>query len=165
MGAYAKSGSSPISGIVKPGTVPPRGGLYLMDVVPDGEVRYGFPNISDTAEIVELIASGSHMTLFVTGRGSVVGSAIAPVIKVCANPDTYRRMEDDMDLNAGRVIDGVPMAEVADELLDLMIAVASGQPIPKFLRNAEPARPMQGPIHGDGRLATHPGTMPRRSQL
>ena len=101
MGAYSKSGSSPISGLIKPGDVPPRGGLYLLDVVPDGEPRFGFPNISDNAEIVELIACGSHLILFTTGRGSVVGSAISPVIKVCANPDTYDRMADDMDVNAG----------------------------------------------------------------
>ena len=73
MGAYSKSGSSPISGLIKPGDVPPRGGLYLLDVVPDGEPRFGFPNISDNAEIVELIACGSHLILFTTGRGSVVG--------------------------------------------------------------------------------------------
>ena len=43
MGAYAKSGASPISGLIKPGDIPPRGGLYLLDVVPDGEVRFGLP--------------------------------------------------------------------------------------------------------------------------
>ena len=90
MGAYAKSGSSPIRGLIKPGDVPPAGGLYLMDIVPDGEARFGFPNINDTAEIAELIACGAHLTLFSTGRGSVVGSAISPVIKVCANPETYQ---------------------------------------------------------------------------
>ncbi len=42
MGAYAKSGSSPISGLIKPGDIPPRGGLYLMDVVPDGDVHFDF---------------------------------------------------------------------------------------------------------------------------
>lgn len=89
MGAYAKSGSSPISGLIKPGDIPPKGGLYLMDVVPDGPVTFGFPNISDNAEIVEMMASGAHMTIFVTGRGSVVGSAISPVIKVAANPEMY----------------------------------------------------------------------------
>ena len=73
MGAYAKSGNAPIVGLIKPGDLPPTGGLYLMDVVPDGEVRYGFPNINDNAEIAEMMASGAHMTLFVTGRGSVVG--------------------------------------------------------------------------------------------
>ncbi|MEP3123332.1 MAG: UxaA family hydrolase, partial [Nisaea sp.] len=89
MGAYAKSGASPIVGLLKPGDVPPTGGLYLLDVVPDGEVRFGFPNINDNAEIAELMACGAHINLFVTGRGSVVGSAISPVIKICANPETY----------------------------------------------------------------------------
>ncbi|MGO4338650.1 UxaA family hydrolase [Labrys sp. KB_33_2] len=127
MGAYAKSGSSPISGLIKPGDVPPRGGLYLMDVVPDGPVRFGFPNISDNAEIVELIASGSHLVLFITGRGSVSGSALSPVIKICANPDTYRRLAEDMDVDAGRILEGrASLDEVGDEILALIQDVAAG---------------------------------------
>src|SRR5258708_23928304 len=127
MGAYAKSGASRISGLLKPGDVPPRGGLYLLDVVPDGEVRFGFPNINDNAEIAELIACGSQVILFSTGRGSVVGSAIAPVIKVCANPDTYKRMEDDMDVDAGRILEGrATLPEVGREIYDLIIRVANG---------------------------------------
>lgn len=128
MGAYAKSGASQIVGLIKPGDVPPRGGLYLLDVVPDGEVRFGFPNIADNAEIVELIACGSQIVLFSTGRGSVVGSAIAPVIKVCANPDTYRRLSEDMDVNAGRILTGeATLDEVGDEIVALIEAAASGQ--------------------------------------
>ena len=128
MGAYAKSGSSQITGLIKPGDIPPRSGLYLMDVVPDGEVRFGFPNISDNAEIVELIASGCHVVLFVTGRGSVSGSAISPVIKICANPDTFRKLEDDMDVNAGRILEGAAtLDEVGDEILGLIRGVGAGQ--------------------------------------
>ena len=128
MGAYSKSGASQIDGLIKPGDVPPAGGLYLLDVVPDGEVRFGFPNISDNAEIVELIACGAHMILFTTGRGSVVGSAISPVIKICANPETYRRLADDMDVNAGRIIDGVGDVDgVGAEIYDLVGRVAAGQ--------------------------------------
>ena len=127
MGAYAKSGASPISGLIKPGDIPPRGGLYLLDVVPDGEVRFGFPNINDNAEIAELIACGSHAVLFVTGRGSVVGSAISPVVKICANPETYRRMEDDMDVNAGRILDGgATLDEVGEEIRDIVLGLAAG---------------------------------------
>ena len=126
LGAYAKSGASAISGLLKPGDLPPRGGLYLLDVVPDGEVRFGFPNINDNAEIAELMACGAHLTYFVTGRGSVVGSAIAPVIKICANPETYARMADDMDVDAGRILKGTPLAEVGDEIYDLTLAVAAG---------------------------------------
>jgi altronate hydrolase len=128
LGAYAKSGASPISGIIKPGDQPPTGGLYLLDVVPDGEPRFGFPNISDNAEIVELIACGAHVTLFTTGRGSVVGSAISPVIKVCANPATYERLADDMDVNAGRILTGHATIEaVGDEIVDLVARVANGE--------------------------------------
>jgi altronate dehydratase large subunit len=128
MGAYSKSGASPISGIVKPGDVPPAGGLYLLDVVPDGEPRFGFPNISDNAEIVELIACGAHLTLFTTGRGSVVGSAISPVIKICGNPETARRLAADMDVNAGRILEGdATLDQVGDEIYDRVLATAAGE--------------------------------------
>ena len=129
LGAYAKSGQSRIAGIIKPGIAPPRKGLYLLDVVPDGEVRFGFPNINDNAEIAELIACGSHVILFSTGRGSVVGSAIAPVIKVCANPETWKRMSDDMDVDAGRILEGAAtLPEVGREIYDLIGRVANGEP-------------------------------------
>lgn len=127
LGAYLKSGESPIVGLIKPGDIPPRGGLYLLDVVPDGEVRFGFPNISDNAEIAELIACGSHIILFTTGRGSVVGSAISPVIKVCANPTTYKNLADDMDINAGRIIEGeATVDDVGVEIFDMVLNVAGG---------------------------------------
>ncbi len=128
MGAYAKSGASPIAGLLKPGDLPPAGGLYLLDVVPDGEPRFGFPNINDNAEIAELIACGSQVILFSTGRGSVVGSAISPVIKVCANPGTYRRMSEDMDVDAGRILEGrATLDEVGAEIVGLIERVASGE--------------------------------------
>lgn len=127
MGASSKSGTSPICGLLKPGDRPSAGGLYLLDVVPDGEVRFGFPNTSDPAEIIELIACGSHLTLFSTGRGSVVGSAISPVIKVCANPETYRRMQGDMDIDAGRILEGrASLAEVGAEIVAATLATAAG---------------------------------------
>uniref|UniRef100_UPI0035CB4A8C UxaA family hydrolase n=1 Tax=uncultured Sphingomonas sp. TaxID=158754 RepID=UPI0035CB4A8C len=127
MGAYSKSGSSIISGIVKPGDVPPSPGLYMLDVVPDGEPRFGFPNISDNAEIVELIACGAHLNLFTTGRGSVVGSAISPVIKICANPETARKLAGDMDVNAGRILEGeATIEQVGTEIYDQVVAVAQG---------------------------------------
>jgi altronate dehydratase large subunit len=129
LGAYAKSGASAICGILKPGDQPSGGGLYLLDVVPDGEPRFGFPNISDNAEIVELISCGAHLTLFTTGRGSVVGSAISPVIKVCANPLTYEQLADDMDINAGRILTGEATLEtVGVEIVDMVQAVANGAP-------------------------------------
>jgi altronate dehydratase large subunit len=127
IGAYCKSGDSPISGLIKPGDAPRRGGLYLLDVVPDGEPRFGFPNINDNAEIAELIACGSHVILFTTGRGSVVGSAISPVIKICANPETYERMSDDMDINAGKILRlEASVDEVGEEIYRKVLEVAAG---------------------------------------
>jgi altronate hydrolase len=127
MGAYAKSGSSDINGIIKPGDIPQKKGLFLMDVVPDGEPVFGFPNISDNAEIVEMIASGALMILFTTGRGSVVGSAISPVIKICANPETYQNLSEDMDVNAGSIIEGkTSVSDVGQEIFDCVMDLASG---------------------------------------
>ena len=129
LGAYSKSGSGPIHGVVTPGQRIPGPGLYLLDVVPEGPPRWGFPNINDNAEIAELIACGAHVVLFTTGRGSVVGSAVSPVVKICANPETYRRMSDDMDLDAGRILEGrANIGEVADELIDVIHRTAAGRP-------------------------------------
>lgn len=129
MGAYCKSGDAPISGLIKPGDLPQKPGLYLMDVVPDGPLKFGFPNINDNSEIVEMIASGSHIILFTTGRGSVVGSAVSPVIKICANPQTYDRMQEDMDINAGRILSGKStLDDVAGEIFELIQQVAAGVP-------------------------------------
>ena len=128
MGAYAKSGDSPIHGLIKPGDIPKTGGLYLLDVVPDGEPRFGFPNINDSAEIAELMACGSHIILFSTGRGSVVGSAISPVIKVCANPETYRCMSEDMDVDGGAVLEGrKTLDQCGEEIFQFVKSVAAGE--------------------------------------
>ncbi|WP_342331275.1 UxaA family hydrolase [Pedobacter sp. FW305-3-2-15-E-R2A2] len=128
MGAYCKSGDSPINGLIKPGDRPTKPGLYLMDVVPDGDPKFGFPNINDNVEIAEMIASGCHTILFTTGRGSVVGSAISPVIKICANPQTYQRMSDDMDINAGLVLTGsTTIDEVGDDIFESILLVAAGR--------------------------------------
>lgn len=128
LGAYAKSGQSSIKGIIKPGDIPLEGGLYLLDVVPDGDPKFGFPNISDNAEIAELIACGNHIVLFSTGRGSVVGSAISPVIKVCANPKTYQRLDEDMDVNAGKILEGrASLDDVGQEIYDLIMRVSQGE--------------------------------------
>jgi altronate dehydratase large subunit len=75
-----------------------------------------------------MIACGAQLILFSTGRGSVVGSAVAPVIKICANPETYRALVDDMDVDAGRVLeDRGSLADVAAELHDLVHKVVSGE--------------------------------------
>ncbi|HWK37055.1 UxaA family hydrolase [Sphingomonas sp.] len=128
-GAYVKSGSRPINGLIRPTQAPDGPGLYLLDVVPDTAPKFGFPNIADNAEIVELMSCGAHLTLFTTGRGSVVGSAIAPVVKITGNPETYARMGEDMDIDAGRVMLGeATLDQVGDDIFDLVVAIAGGAP-------------------------------------
>jgi altronate hydrolase len=122
-----KSGSRPIRGVIRPTQSPPEPGLYLLDIVPETPPKFGFPNISDNAEIAELMSCGAHVTLFTTGRGSVVGSAISPVIKITGNPLTYERMAEDMDVNAGRVLQGTAsLDELGEEIFRLTLEVAAG---------------------------------------
>lgn len=157
IGAYTKSGSRPIVGMIKPGEIPPEGGLYLMDMIPDGALQFGLPDVNDTAEIVEMIACGCQVILFTTGRGSVVGSAIAPVIKICSNPTTFKRMAGDMDINAGAIVDErVSFQTVADQLYDAVIDTANGaktksellghQEFLLWYKNMEPSGPACLPL-------------------
>ena len=126
-GAYVKSGSRPIKGVIRPTQLPETPGLYLLDIVPETPPKFGFPNISDNAEIAELMSCGAHITLFTTGRGWVVGSAISPVIKITGNPVTYKRMAEDMDVNAGRALEGTAtLDEVGEEIFRLTLEVAAG---------------------------------------
>ncbi|CAM5761712.1 hydrolase [Labrys miyagiensis] len=129
LGAYAKSGSRPISGVLKPGLRPPHPGLYLMDTVNDGPVRYGIPNINDTQTITEMVASGCHLIIFTTGAGSVVGQALSPVIKGVSNSRVFQRMDGDMDVNGGTIADGIETVEdVGRHVVEAVISAASGKP-------------------------------------
>jgi altronate hydrolase len=130
LGAFAKSGTRPIQGVIRVAE-PPRGaGLWLLDSVPDQHfMQFGYTNPNDTEGIMDLISAGSQIVLFVTGRGSVIGSPIAPLIKVTGNSATFRAMEEDMDFNAGRLLTGeLTLPEAGRELANMVAAVASGEP-------------------------------------
>jgi altronate hydrolase len=128
LGAYAKSGSAPIAGLLQPGGLPPRGGLYLIDDTSDGVPRHGFAQLNDSTKLAELAACGAHLILFSTGRGSVIGAAVTPVLKICANPETFRRMEGDMDVDAGRILEGAAnLDELGDEIVAAVLATAAGR--------------------------------------
>jgi altronate dehydratase large subunit len=130
MGAFAKGGVKPIEGVIRVSERPPHPGLWVLDSVPDDHfMQFGYTNPNDTEGIMDLIAAGSQLILFITGRGSVIGSAVAPLIKITGNVRTYHNMTEDMDFNAGRVLTGeLTMDEAAHELLDLIAEVAAGQP-------------------------------------
>lgn len=117
LGAIAKSGSTPLMAVYDYADPLDKKGLLFMDAPGD-----------DAVSISGMVAGGCTLVVFTTGRGSVSGAEAAPCIKVCSNTTTFERMSEDMDLNAGRVLD--PHADpqgLSDELLDLIIAVASGQ--------------------------------------
>jgi altronate dehydratase len=82
----------------------------------------------DPVAITGQVAGGSNLLIFTTGRGSALGFKPAPCIKVASNSSLYARMTDDMDFDAGRILSGADMDEESAALLDLVIAVASGQP-------------------------------------
>ncbi len=129
LGAYAKSGTRAIRGLLKPGDRPPRPGLYLLDTVSDGPVHHGYPNMNDNQTITEMVASGAHMIVFTTGAGSVVGQAVAPVIKVVSNSRVFQRLADDIDVNAGTIADGAESIDgVGARILERVVAMASGEP-------------------------------------
>ena len=129
MGAFAKSGSRPLQGVIKVGQTPPTPGMWIMDSVPDEHfMGFGYTNPNDTEGLMDLISGGSQVVLFVTGRGSVIGSPVSPLVKVTGNTRTYERLKEDMDFNAGRVLSGeLTLDDAALELADLIADIASGQ--------------------------------------
>ncbi len=128
MGAVIKSGSRPIQGVLKVGSPAPRSGLWLLDTTPDPHwMQYGVSNPNDNEGLTALAASGCHILLFITGRGNVVGNAVCPVIKITGNVETYARMADDMDFNAGVTLTGeFSQAEATGNLARMIADVAGG---------------------------------------
>ncbi|MEY8351835.1 UxaA family hydrolase [Lachnospiraceae bacterium 54-53] len=129
MGAVIKSGSKRIQGVIKVGEVPPDRGLWLLDTTPDPYwMQFGITNPNDNEGLTDLISCGCHLVFLVTGRGSVVGSAVSPCIKVTGNSDTYRTMAEDMDFDAGPVLTGsCSQDEMALKLLETVVEVAAGK--------------------------------------
>jgi altronate hydrolase len=116
LGAVAKGGSTPLQAVYE----------YSERVTSNGLVFMDAPG-NDPASATGQLAGGCNLILFTTGRGSLFGSNIAPCIKIATNSGLYARMTDDMDVNAGQILDGTPMADAADELLGYIITIASGQ--------------------------------------
>ena len=130
LGAFAKSGTRPIQGVIRVAEQPRGPGLWILDSVPDEHfMQYGYTNPNDTEGIMDLISAGAQIVLFVTGRGSVIGSPIAPLIKITGNSATFRAMPEDMDFDAGRVLVGeLTLAQAGRELAELVTRVAAGEP-------------------------------------
>jgi altronate hydrolase len=118
LGAVAKAGHSPLAAVYKYAEQVTSPGLCFMDTP-------GFDPVSMTG----LIAGGCNVGVFTTGRGSVYGCKPSPCIKVATNTRLYEHMIDDMDLNAGTILDGTEtLSDVGLRIFEKIIAVAGGEP-------------------------------------
>ena len=129
MGAVVKSGTRPISGLTKVSVPPASKGLWLLDSVPDPYfTSFGKTNPNDSEGLLDLISCGCHLVLFITGRGSVIGSPVAPTYKITGNSTTYAALADDLDFNAGLCITaGRAAGELGCELLRAVIQCCRGE--------------------------------------
>ncbi len=117
LGAVAKGGSMPLVAVYDYAEPISDHGFTFMDTP-------GYDPVSATGQV----AGGATIIAFTTGRGSCFGFKPAPSIKIATNSATYQRMRSDMDINAGKVLEGATVEAVGREIFELLIAVASGQP-------------------------------------
>lgn len=116
LGCIVKGGTSPLVEVIDYGAEPSAKGFVIMDT----------PG-SDIFSLTGMAAGGAQILLFTTGRGSPVGFPIAPVVKIASNSEMFDRMQDDMDVNAGRLLEGVSIGDAGNELIDLIKRVAEGE--------------------------------------
>jgi altronate hydrolase len=117
LGAVAKAGVSTLTDAVD----------YAERVSTPGFVFMNTPGY-DPASLTGLAAGGANLIAFTTGRGSAIGFPTIPVIKISSNSVTYRRMTDNMDINAGRIADGdATVSQLGKEIFDFLLQTASGQ--------------------------------------
>jgi altronate hydrolase len=116
LGAIAKAGSTRVEGVTEYAAPPQGRGLQLMQ-------GPGY----DQESTPGLVAAGATVVVFTTGRGTTIGNAIAPVIKLASNDAIFQHMASDIDLSAGSVITGAESIEqVGERVLEHLRRVASG---------------------------------------
>lgn len=117
LGAVAKGGTTTVQSVVRYAELVTERGLTIMDTP-------GYDPVSMTG----IVAGGATVSAFTTGRGSAYGCKPAPCLKVASNPTTFYRMQEDMDVNAGVILDGVPVEQVGRSIFEEVLAIASGKP-------------------------------------
>ncbi len=116
LGAVTKSGTSPLMAVYDYAERITQPGFSFMDT----------PG-HDPVSITGLVAGGCNLIAFTTGRGSCLGFKPTPVLKIATNTPLYQRMEEDMDVNAGVILEGVPVEDVGLAVFEELIQVASGK--------------------------------------
>jgi altronate hydrolase len=137
LGSSAKSGSRPIQGVLKIGQRPPWNGLWLFDETTDDVYPHRLPHEGnhggDCAILMLMGTAGCQVSLLITGRGHTCGVSVSPTVKITGNPRTFERMQDDIDINASKLLTGEKnMEQMTDELLEYVADVCRGK-----LTNAE----------------------------
>jgi len=117
LGGAKKSGSSGLMEVYRYAEPVAERGFVFMDTP-------GYDPVSATGQI----AGGANLICFTTGRGSCFGSYPAPTIKLATNTPMYRRMQGDMDVNCGQVIDGdKTLEQMGEEIFETILRIASGE--------------------------------------
>lgn len=116
LGAVAKGGSTALVDVYE----------YAEQVTAKGFVVMDTPGF-DPPSVTGMVAGGANVVVFTTGRGSCFGCKPSPSIKIATNTPMYEKMIDDMDINAGEVLAGKPVAEVGREIFEQILRVASGE--------------------------------------
>ncbi len=117
LGAIAKAGQSPLSEVYRYAEPIEARGLCFMDT----------PG-NDPVSMTGLVSGGCNIATFTTGRGSVYGCKPSPCIKIATNSPLYNWMEEDMDINAGTILDGSEtVEEVGQRIFDKILSVAGGE--------------------------------------
>ena len=118
LGAVAKGGTTNLTDVIGYGQPLRARGLVFMD-------SPGFDPMSATGQV----ASGANLIAFTTGRGSCFGCRPSPALKLATNSVMFRRMEEDMDINCGAVLDGeASIDEMGERVFRAMLDTASGKP-------------------------------------
>jgi len=116
LGGVAKGGTTPLVDVVEYGERSQKRGFIFMDTP-------GYDPVSVTG----IVAGGANLVAFTTGRGSVLGFKPAPSLKLASNSATYRRMQDDMDVDCGGILEGRSVEECGREVFEALLQVASGK--------------------------------------